>query len=86
MWMDETRGLSGTGPEGAEDDPLERIVGRYVERLNAGEKVTRQEIKAEHPDLAKEILSHLEVYVGLDSGDDLSLEVVGTLGDYTLRR
>ncbi len=65
-------------------DPLDDIVARYLDRLNAGEKLDRFGILAEHPDHGPEILERLEAFVDLRARADL--EPAGVLGDYRLVR
>ena len=55
---------------GAEEDrpnELERAIGEYLDRLNAGGRVDRWEILAEHPGIGQEILdghlSRIEAYL-----------------------
>ena len=70
-----------------EDDRVQDIVAEYVERLNLGDEIRPDEVLSEHPDLAAEILDHLECFLDLasrPSADDN--HPLGTLGDYTLRR
>ena len=55
---------------GAEEDrpnELERAIGEYLDRLNAGGRVDRWEILAEHPGIGQEILDGLQNFISLDS-------------------
>ncbi len=62
-------------------DDLDDTLARYVDRMNAGERILPEEILADHPDQGQEILDLLADFVSIDSPPPL-----GTLGDYTLRR
>ena len=64
---------------------LEDVVAEYVDRLNDGERIKRDQILAEQPYLGQEILEHLESFVDFAPDGD-STAPLGTLGDYTLRR
>ncbi|HAK95691.1 MAG TPA: hypothetical protein DCM87_12010, partial [Planctomycetes bacterium] len=62
-----------------------QLVAGYVDRLNRGTEIDPEEIRREYPDLADEILSQLEVFVGIQAG------VSGeggrsVIGDYVLKR
>ncbi len=69
-------------PAGAE--PIDEIVARYADRLNAGEILDRSAVRSEQPDLADEILARLDAFAALGPGDDEP--ALGNLGDYTLLR
>ncbi|MBI4605131.1 MAG: serine/threonine protein kinase, partial [Planctomycetes bacterium] len=65
-------------------DPLDDAVARYLDRLNAGEKLDRFHVLAEHPDRGPEILERLEAYVDLAARAEP--QPAGVLGDYRLVR
>jgi serine/threonine protein kinase len=68
-----------------DDARIDEVVADYVDRLNVGEKVDRDSILAEHPELGAEILRRLETFVDID--EPVATErILGALGDYTLRR
>jgi WD40 repeat protein len=70
---------------GRDDDPrVNEIVSDYVDRMNAGERITAELVLREEPLLAGEILDALQVFFDLDP--ELKEQPLGTLGDYTLRR
>ena len=71
--------------ETSPDHSMELLLWRYVERINAGERIQAAEVHAEHPENAPEILEQLEAFQGIDTEFN-SGEALGTLGDYTLRR
>jgi tetratricopeptide (TPR) repeat protein len=64
---------------------LEDLFAHYIDRLNGGERIGREEILADNPVHGPEILEHLEEFIErtVDGEPDTSL---GTLGDYTLHR
>jgi hypothetical protein len=64
---------------------VEDIVADYVDRMNRGERLTADQVRDAHPELAEELLEHLETFVELTSPSDDN-RPLGTLGDYTLRR
>ena len=71
---------------GQNPDPgMELLLWRYIERINAGERIQAAEVYAEHPENAPEIVEQLEAFQGIDT-EFHSGEPLGTLGDYTLRR
>jgi len=81
------------GDEGRQHDPgeaarrarIDDLVLEYVDRLNAGDRVDRQEIFERHPELAAELLEQLRTFMDLaDEAPSKPLPV--TLGDYTLSR
>jgi len=72
--------IEGSESENREQT-IENTVGEYIDRLNAGEEIRPEDIFASHPDMAPEILEHLEYFMDLDGASRL-----GTFGDYTLRR
>ncbi len=55
------------GAEGDRPNELERAIGEYLDRLNAGGRVDRWEILAEHPGIGQEILDGLQNFISLDS-------------------
>lgn len=64
---------------------FEALFSEYVDLLNEGRGVDKEEIRARAPELADRLLERLESYEFLtgEVGDDSSL---GVLGDYVLRR
>jgi hypothetical protein len=79
--------------EGRQHDPgeaarrarIDDLVLEYVDRLNAGDRVDRQEIFERHPELAAELREQLRTF--LDLADEVpSKPLPVTLGDYTLSR
>ena len=64
---------------------LDLALAEYVDQLNAGLALDYERIKAEHPQIAAELLSRLEAFqeIEIEFGQ---CEPLGTLGDYTLRR
>ena len=81
MGSDRTQDLRGKEPNSGEDDALGLAIGHYIERLNAGEKVTREEISAAHPQHAEEILDQLRAFVDIDAGgtpEDVFASLAGT--------
>jgi serine/threonine protein kinase len=77
--------MGGAAMPADERSNLEDLLAHYVDRLNGGERIEREEILAENPVHGPEILEHLEGFIEwtVDKEPDTSL---GTLGDYTLRR
>ncbi len=77
---EKTNGSHGGLPSG-----VEALFAQYVERLNAGEAIDIETIRADHPEVAQELIDQLrllrDVYRDSAASRDL-----GTLGDYTLRR
>ncbi len=69
--------------ESAED--LQDLIVKYIDRMNDGEKLDRNDILAEQPYLGQEIIEHLETFIEFGSTDG-ETPPLGTLGDYTLRR
>ncbi len=64
---------------------VEEIFAEYVERLNAGERISPWQIEKEHPEHAAELIEQLEVFhASVRNRDEAG--PLGTLGDYTLRR
>ncbi len=70
-----------------EDTPLniEVVLARYVDRINAGQRIQAEEVHADYPDSAEEILGQLEAFQEIDF-EFHPTDPLGTLGDYTLRR
>ncbi|MBI4586934.1 MAG: protein kinase [Planctomycetes bacterium] len=86
MPTDRTRPPHAPGSgSGNSDRELEDLLGVYLDRLNDGEFVDPEEVRAEHPELADRILDELKVFIDLQSGRE-SQTPLGLLGDYTLRR
>ncbi|HAK96179.1 MAG TPA: hypothetical protein DCM87_14595, partial [Planctomycetes bacterium] len=76
---------SWSGSSGYREALVTQLVAGYVDRLNRGTEIDPEEIRREYPDLADEILSQLEVFVGIQAG------VSGeggrsVIGDYVLKR
>ncbi len=69
------------------DEPnrLEDLLARYIDRLNEGERITKEDILAENPVHGPEIAEHLEGFIEC-TVDPKFRKTLGTLGDYTLRR
>jgi tetratricopeptide (TPR) repeat protein len=75
----------------ARDDELfERLLGEFVDRLNAGESIDREAILNEHPELGPDLLREIETFEEFKLPErtlaGAALQPLGTLGDYTLRR
>jgi tetratricopeptide (TPR) repeat protein len=81
--MFESRGFHSSSDGGL--DGIDELVAGYVNRLNAGERVDRFRVLAEHPDYGLKILDRLSAFVDLDSGSEASLPM-DVLGDYRLVR
>ncbi len=65
------------------DERLSEVFSEYVDRLNAGETLDKQEIKAAHPEFAAELLLQLAAFV--ESGDESDAnQPLGEVGDYEL--
>jgi serine/threonine protein kinase/Tfp pilus assembly protein PilF len=77
---------SSAEPGSDPDDMLDQIVAGYLDRLNAGEMLDRDEILREHPEYAEEVVERLEVFQTLGVAAGAPAVPLGTLGDYTLRR
>jgi hypothetical protein len=75
---------------GREDERFERLLGEYVDWLNAGETIDRDAILAEHPDLGPDLLLEIETFKRFTLPEaalaGVAAPPIGTLGDYTLRR
>jgi serine/threonine protein kinase len=61
---------------------VEDVAAFYADRFTAGEKLDTEEILAAHSTAGRDVLDQLVLFVDLDVTDHL----LGTLGDYTLRR
>jgi serine/threonine protein kinase/predicted Zn-dependent protease len=72
------------GPD-RDEEALEELLSRYVDRLNAGEMLDAEKILAEHPTDGPELVERLEVFQSV-CGSPCQASALGTLGDYTLRR
>jgi hypothetical protein len=72
----------------ARGDALADLLWEYVDRLNAGEALDTEIIRAEHPELAGELIVELEALKGWQADEPGMPDTVllGTLGDYTLLR
>jgi hypothetical protein len=66
-----------------DDDAFQKVLAEYLDRLNSGEMIPREEILEEYPELADEILAQLETFqeIGADGGASSEL---GTFGDYEI--
>ena len=63
--------IPGTAPIPQEpcNGRLGRLLGEYVDRLNAGEEIDPAQISAEHPDIARELIDHLTRFQALGQFD-----------------
>jgi serine/threonine protein kinase len=68
-----------------ESKDLEELLAHYVDRLNEGEHIGREEILARNPVHGPKLIEHLEGFIEWTVDTD-SNQPLGTLGDYTLRR
>ncbi len=68
-----------------DEEALEELLSRYVDRLNAGEMLDAEKILAEHPDDGPELVERLEAFQAV-CPSPRHASALGTLGDYTLRR
>ena len=70
------------------DPSTEDLLWEYIECLNRGEAIDDAKLRRDHPNLAEELLRQLEAFeeIGAVEGVEATLEPLGTLGDYTLRR
>jgi hypothetical protein len=66
-----------------EGDELEDLLGRYVDRLNDGERLDPEAVLAENPVHGPEIVAHLESFIESTVEKE---EPQRVLGDYTLLR
>ena len=64
-------------------EQVDRILARYLDRLNSGETIDPLEVVDTYPDLGEDILREIYTFMDVAEGDPPTL---GTLGDYTLRR
>ncbi|MBI4583033.1 MAG: protein kinase [Planctomycetes bacterium] len=71
-------------PDGDENGVLDGLLAEYVDRMQSGEILLKEEILRDHPDIGSELLRKLQVFQ--DIGFQADGEPLGTLGDYTLRR
>src|SRR4051794_14487998 len=55
-------------PGGSHEGLLEEVLGEYMQRLDRGEGVDREELLARHPELAEELLSY---FAGCDEVERL---------------
>ncbi len=73
-----------------DDERFERLLGEYVDRLNAGESIARDAILTEHPDLGPALLREIGTFEEFELPEGAlvgaAAQPLGTLGDYTLRR
>jgi hypothetical protein len=64
-------------------DELERLLGDYIDRLNAGERLDLDSILAEHPAHGPEIVEHLRSF----SERTVRAEgTLGSIGDFVLQK
>jgi tetratricopeptide (TPR) repeat protein len=70
----------GDGPQEIED-----LLSRCLDELNEVGFIDPEQILAAHPDLGPAVLEDLQAYIQLRS-DGNPAQLLGTLGDYTLRR
>ena len=85
----ENSGRLDTTPSGNEESRarrLEKLFSYYVDLLNAGKILDREEITESHPDVAEDLIDQLEQFEGLATPTSDNNTPLGTLGDYTLRR
>ena len=66
-----------------EGDELEDLLGRYIDRLNDGERLDPEAVLAENPVHGPEIVAHLESFIESTVERE---EPQRVLGDYTLLR
>ena len=71
---------------GQREQDLAELLWEYVDRLNAGETIDPTVMRAEHPELADELILEFESIRGWRGDSEDKNEPLGTLGDYTLRR
>ena len=66
------------------DDEAQRLLEQCIDRLNAGERIDRARILADHPRVGAEVLRLLRVFEG---GEDAAETPISrTIGDYRLVR
>ncbi|MBI4583244.1 MAG: protein kinase [Planctomycetes bacterium] len=78
---------SQTTSGGDRDARLAELFTHYVDRLCAGEKLSREEIRRAHPDLAAELITELETLRGLgleDEAEHGGQPVGGQIGGYRI--
>ncbi|MBN1419393.1 MAG: serine/threonine protein kinase, partial [Planctomycetes bacterium] len=75
-------GSSASGEDDAGE--FERLLLEYIDRLNGGEMLDPERIIRTHPQHGPDLVRHLEVFHGMVRA--VPEPVLGTLGDYTLRR
>jgi serine/threonine protein kinase/Flp pilus assembly protein TadD len=81
VMSDRPEGDARVGWEGSFDEALRE----YIDRLNAGEGLDKEEIRRRHPEIGDRLIEEIETYEFL-GGEVVAREFLGTLGDYTLRR
>jgi tetratricopeptide (TPR) repeat protein/tRNA A-37 threonylcarbamoyl transferase component Bud32 len=67
------------------EDRFADLFTHYIDRLGAGERIDKEEIRRDHPDLADEILRALETFHGLGARPD-PIRALKHLGDYEILR
>ncbi len=65
------------------DDAFQEALAQYLDRLNSGEMVHREEILEKHPEWAEEILEQLEIFQGIGGGGDAG-SGLGSFGGYQI--
>jgi serine/threonine protein kinase/Flp pilus assembly protein TadD len=76
---------SGDRRGGRDDETdLDTLLARYIDRLNAGERLDPASLLARHGALGEELLERLEVFLDLEAGT--VEEPLSILGDYRLLR
>ena len=81
----QSKDLANSGKQSDADLSMELLLWRYVDRINAGERIQASEVYADHPENAHEILEQLEAFQEIDT-EFHPEDPLATLGDYTLRR
>ncbi|MBI4603446.1 MAG: protein kinase [Planctomycetes bacterium] len=64
---------------------VQELFAAELDRLNAGGRLDRERLRAEHPDVAEELLEQLAAFEALGARDDAAGSL-GVLGDYQLLR
>ncbi len=83
---DPNTSLPENRPPQREEKEISDVVFHYIERLNDGEPIDRDEILRSHPDVGPAVLTELQTYLEIGSNVEPEQEPqLGTLGDYTLR-
>ena len=73
---------SGLSPKDPANDPRQKtedeVFEEYVERVNAGKPLDRDQIRKLYPEFAERLIAELELYEGID-GESRPEEPLGTL-------